>query len=134
MLDASAFEARFRYLNLGTYRRSGAVVDTPLWFALRSGVLVVFTQDGSGKVKRLRASPRARVAPCDVRGRLEGEWQAARAQIVPDRARAEAGIDALRARYGWQFRVLETFARLSGRRRSWVVIEIALDGAERAGS
>ena len=134
MLDAAAFEARSRYLNLGTYRRSGAAVDTPLWFALRAGELVVFTQGGSGKVKRLRASPRARVAPCDVRGRLEGEWQAARAQIVADRASAEAGLDALRARYGWQFRALETFARLSGRRRSWVVIEIALENGARGGS
>jgi|SRR5262245_53417423 len=134
MLDASAFEGQSRYLNLGTWRRSGEVVDTPLWFARQAGALVVFTQGGSGKVKRLRASPRARVAPCDVRGRLLGEWQAARAQVVPDRARAEAGIDALRARYGWQFRILEAFARLSGRRRTWAVIEIALENAPLGGS
>jgi uncharacterized protein len=134
MLDAAGYLARSRYLNLGTYRRSGAVVDTPLWFAARNGRLVAFTQAGSGKVKRLRASPRARVAPCDVRGRLRGEWQAARVQIAGDAQRAEAGLDALRARYGWQFRVLEAIARLGGRRRSWAVIEIELGAGPSAGS
>jgi len=63
---AAELLTRSRYLNLGTYRRSGTVVDTPLWFAARGNVLVAFTQRGSGKVKRLRTSPRARVAACGL--------------------------------------------------------------------
>jgi PPOX class probable F420-dependent enzyme len=122
--SAAEWPTRSRYLSLGTYRRSGAVVDTPLWFADFGGALVAFTQRESGKVKRLRRTARARVAPCDVRGRLRGDWQEARAQVVSDPARAERAIAALRARYGWQFRLLEGFARLSGRRSGWAVIEI----------
>jgi PPOX class probable F420-dependent enzyme len=134
MEDAAAVLAGSRYLNLGTYRRSGTVVDTPLWFAKRGDQLIAFTQAGSGKLKRLRASPRARVAACDVRGRLEGPWLEARAQIVADPVRAEAGLDVLRRRYGWQFRALELGARLSGRRRTWTVLEIELLAAARTGS
>jgi hypothetical protein len=135
MADAAALLARSRYLNLGTYRRSGAVVDTPLWFALRAdGIVVAFTQAGSGKVKRLRAMPSVRVAPCDARGRLRGSWQEAHAQLAPDPARTAAGLDALRARYGWQFRLLELGATLASRRRGWVVIEIELSAGARGGS
>jgi hypothetical protein len=132
---AAALLARSRYLNLGTYRRSGALVETPLWFALRAdGILVAFTQAGSGKVKRLRAMPSVRVAPCDARGQLRGPWQEARAQLAPDPARARAGLDALRARYGWQFRLLELGATLSGRRKGWVVIELELPASARGSS
>jgi len=134
MDEAAALLARSRYLNLGTYRRSGAVVDTPLWFAARGALLVAFTQATSGKLKRLRASPRARVAACDVRGKAEGPWLEARARIVSDPVRAEADLDLLRERYGWQFRALELGARLSGRRRTWAVLEIELLAASPTGS
>jgi PPOX class probable F420-dependent enzyme len=92
-------------------------------------VLVAFTQAASGKVKRLRALPRVRVAPCDARGGLLGPWQEAHAQLAPDPARAQAGLSALRARYGWQFRLLELGATLAGRRKGWVVIEIGPPGS-----
>jgi PPOX class probable F420-dependent enzyme len=123
---AAALAARSRYLNLGTFRRSGARVDTPLWFALLGPALVAFTQGASGKVKRLRATPRVRVAACDARGALRGDWLEGRARVIADPLRAEAALAALRDRYGWQFRLLELFARLGGRRRGWAVLEIEL--------
>jgi hypothetical protein len=116
---------RSNYLNLGTYRRSGASVDTPVWFAAHGRELVAFTQRESGKVKRLRNSARARIAACDARGRLTGPWLEVTARVIEDPERAEAAIGALRRRYGLQFRALEFFARLAGRRRSWAVLEIA---------
>jgi len=116
---------RSRYLNLGTYRRSGAIVDTPLWFAPHGRVLVAFTQRGSGKVKRLHNSPRARIAACNARGGLTGPWIDVAARVIEEPERAEAAIGALRARYGLQFRTLELLAWLAGRRRGWAVLEIA---------
>ena len=53
---------RHRYMSLATFRRSGAEVATPVWFAAADGRLYVFTAEQSGKVKRLRHSSRARVA------------------------------------------------------------------------
>jgi PPOX class probable F420-dependent enzyme len=125
-MDAAAELDRHRYLSLATFRVSGAEVRTPVWFVAVDGRLYVFTAGESGKVKRLRRSSRARVAPCDARGHARGAWRDATARLVesPDAiARARA---ALRVKYGWQKRLLDLFSRLSGRvrRRAWIEIEV----------
>ena len=117
---------RHRYLSLATYRASGAEVATPVWFASVDGTLYVFTAGDSGKVKRLRRSSRARIAPCDARGNAQGPWRDASARLVTDLgpiARAEA---ALRKKYGWQKWLLDLGSRLTGRRarRAWIAIEL----------
>ena len=72
-----------KYLNLETFKRDGRGVKTPVWFVLRkNGAFYVYTEAGSWKVKRIRNNPRVRIAPCDMRGRVSAEWQAATAQIV----------------------------------------------------
>ena len=113
-----------RYLSLATFRRNGTEVATPVWFAAADGTLYVFTAGDSGKVKRLRHSSRARVAPCDGRGGLRGDWQDATAQLISDPGLIERARAALRAKYGWQIRVLDFFSRLTGRsrRRGWIQI------------
>ena len=115
---------RHRYLSLATFRRNGTPVATPVWFAAADGKLYVFTAGEAGKVKRLRQSARAQVAPCDGRGALRGDWQDATARMITDAAviaRAEA---AVRRKYGWQSLMLDFFSRLSGRfkRRAWIEI------------
>ena len=118
---------RSRYLALATFRGSGAEVRTPVWFAVVDERLYVFTAGDSGKVKRLRRSSRARVAPCDARGRVGDArtWRDATARLLT--TPPPAVECALASKYGWQKRVLDLFSRLSGRmqRRMW--IEIALD-------
>jgi PPOX class probable F420-dependent enzyme len=113
-----------RYVNLGTFRRSGASVDTPVWAAPHSGKLYVFTAGESGKVKRLRNSSKARVAPCDARGGLLGPWRDARAAIVESPATIEAAYVALREKYGWQMWLTDAFSRLSGRYNRRIILEI----------
>ena len=72
-----------KYLNLETFRRDGQGVKTPVWFVLReNGAFYVYTEARSWKVRRIRHNPRARIAPCDMRGNVSGEWQEATAQIV----------------------------------------------------
>jgi PPOX class probable F420-dependent enzyme len=116
-----------RYLNLATFRRTGAAVETPVWFAALDGKLYVFSAADAGKVKRLRNSPRARVAACDLRGRLRGDWLDASARIVTDSATIERALAALHAKYGFQMRLADFFSRLTGRidRRAWLEIELA---------
>ncbi|HEX9822709.1 MAG TPA: PPOX class F420-dependent oxidoreductase [Methylomirabilota bacterium] len=125
MAGAGALDAH-RYLSLATFRRNGPEVRTPVWFAAVDGRLYVFTAGGSGKVKRLRASARARVAPCDARGRVQGAWQEATARLIDDVAVIARAHAALRAKYGWQVRALDLVARLTGRirRRAWIEIEV----------
>ena len=100
--------ARSRYLSLVTYRRSGAAVPTPVWVASDGTRLYVWTKDGSGKTKRIRNNPRVTLAPCDARGRVpEGTpMTEGRAQLL-DRAGLDLVRRLMRAKYGWQFRLVE---------------------------
>lgn len=113
-------------MSLATFRRSGAEVRTPVWFAAADGRLYVFTAKESGKVKRLAHSSQARVAPSDARGRLRGEWCQASARILSEPRSIDLARAALRAKYGWQMRLTDLFSRLSGRinRRAWLEIHL----------
>jgi PPOX class probable F420-dependent enzyme len=115
---------RHRYLSLATFRRSGAAVATPVWFASAGTALYVVTAGDAGKVKRLRHSSRARVAACDMRGRLRGPWRDVAARLVNEPAEIGRAHAALRAKYGWQMRLLDLFSWLGGRiqRRAWIAI------------
>jgi PPOX class probable F420-dependent enzyme len=125
MPDIAALD-RQRYVALATFRRTGAEVRTPVWFAAMDGKLYVFTAGESGKVKRLRHSSRARVAPCDMRGDVRGAWWDGTARLVTEPRVIERAHAALRAKYGWQAWVGDLFSRLTGRmrRRAWIEIEV----------
>lgn len=115
-----------RYLSLVTFRGNGVEVATPVWFAAAANRLYVFTAGESGKVKRLRRSSRARVAPCDARGRVAGPWRDATARLVDDERSIRLARGALHAKYGWQLVLLDLGARFTGRlqRRAWIEIEV----------
>jgi PPOX class probable F420-dependent enzyme len=117
---------RHRYMSLATFRRSGAEVKTPVWFAAADGKLYVFTGGDSGKIKRLRRSSRVRIAPSDARGRVRGAWWDAAARVISDTRAIERARAALRAKYGWQMWLTDLFSRLTGRiqRRAWIEIEL----------
>jgi PPOX class probable F420-dependent enzyme len=123
---------RESYISLVTFRRTGAAVPTPVWFAAKNGRLYVFTESRAGKVKRLRNDARARFAACNARGRVHGDWHEARARVVADPAEERAAYATLRAKYGWQMRVLDFFSRLAGRIDARAVLEIEPVAAGRA--
>ncbi len=114
------------YINLATFRRSGKAVETPVWFAALDGRLYAFSEGKAGKVKRLRNSSRARVAVCDLRGRLLGEWIEAVARVVDDPETIERAFAALRAKYGWQMWITDLVSRIAGRINKRVIIEIEI--------
>jgi len=117
---------RHRYMSLSTFRRSGTEVATPVWFATVGGRLYVFTASDSGKVKRLRHASRARVAPSDARGRVQGAWRDATARFVTESSAIERAHAALRTKYGWRMWLADLLSRLTGRvrRRAWIEIEV----------
>jgi PPOX class probable F420-dependent enzyme len=115
---------KYRYLNLATFRKNGAEVKTPVWFAALGDKLYVYTAGTAGKAKRLRNSSRARIAPCDIRGNLQGEWRDTNARIANDPALTERAYAALRTKYGWQVSLFTLGARIAGTVRQRVYIEI----------
>ena len=87
----SPFTGR-NYLNLESYRKNGAGVRTPLWFAEEGGVLYIYSTADSGKVKRIRNHPQVRIVPSDIKGNPLGEWVDARAELL-DQAGAARGTN-----------------------------------------
>ena len=61
-----------QYVALTTYRRDGTPVTTPVWAAAEGESLYLFSNAAAGKVKRLRNSSRAAIAPCTATGKVTG--------------------------------------------------------------
>jgi PPOX class probable F420-dependent enzyme len=116
--------ANEKYLNLETNRKDGTPVLTPVWFAEENGILYIYSLANAGKVKRLRNNPRVRVAPCDMRGKLKGDWVPGRARILTAREAAH-GHMLLDKKYGLMKKAGNLFSKLMSRDR--VVIAIELD-------
>jgi PPOX class probable F420-dependent enzyme len=121
--------AGHKYLNLETFRKIGEGVRTPVWFAAApgeesAGTLYVYTIGNTGKVKRIRNNPRVRIAPCDMRGGLQGDWVEARAEILQGEEAAQ-GMRLLNKKYVPLKQLLDFFARFRPRERIVFVIRPA---------
>ncbi|MBH79970.1 MAG: PPOX class F420-dependent enzyme [Gammaproteobacteria bacterium] len=114
------------YVSLATFRRSGVAVPTAVWCAEEAGDYFIFSAGAAGKVKRLRNSDRARLAVCDVRGRLLGEWHDALATVISEPQEVARALAALRRKYGFQMRVADIGARLTGRFNKRAYIRVRL--------
>jgi uncharacterized protein len=121
-----------KYLNLETFRKSGEGVRTPIWFAAETSTnldsaaakLYLYTVGSSGKIKRIRNNPRVRIAPCDMRGKLLGEWVDARAEIVTG-AEAAHGMSLLNKKYMPLKQILGFFAIFRRQERAVLAIHPA---------
>jgi PPOX class probable F420-dependent enzyme len=121
--------ARERYVNLITFKKSGAEAKTPIWFASDPQDprrLWMYTNGKSWKVKRIRNDARARVAACNARGVVHGPWLDARARIEGDERGIARGFDLLVAKYGWQARLLLLGAWLGNTWKDRTVLEVTL--------
>ena len=128
------FEAlrEHKYLNLETFKKSGAGVKTPVWFAAdpHSDIagdgarLFFYTIGNTGKVKRIRNNGRVKIAPCTMRGDLLGEWSYARAEIVTG-AEADRGMALLNKKYFPWKQLLGLFAFFTRRERVVLAIRPA---------
>jgi PPOX class probable F420-dependent enzyme len=113
--------ANQKYISLETFRRNGQGVRTPVWFAGAEGVLYVYSLAAAGKVKRIRGNPRVRIAACDMRGNLRGEWIEAEARVAAGEEERR-GHALLNQKY-WPWKSIgDFFSRLRGRRQAILVI------------
>jgi uncharacterized protein len=112
---------------LATYRRNGVDVKTPVWIAELAKRYYVFGAGDAGKIKRIRATPRVRLAACDVRGKVRSAWIEGRARIVLEPALIVDVRKALRHKYGLVMFLTDVMATMTGRmrRRAYIKIELA---------
>ena len=124
--DIRALLSSAPYISLATFRKTGKEVATPVWCAPQAGDFFVFSAGQAGQVKRLRNSDRARLAVCDVRGKLLGPWVDARAELLTVSSEKHRALAALRAKYGWQMWLADLGARCTGKfhKRSYIRIRL----------
>jgi uncharacterized protein len=114
------------YISLASYRKNGTLVETPVWAAPLDGKLVVFTLRETYKVKRVQNNPAVRVAKCDVKGKVLGEWHEGTCRVVTNAEQEKRAYAALRKKYGLMMRLGDIASTLTGRMKRRVVLEIAL--------
>ncbi|MBV8514035.1 MAG: PPOX class F420-dependent oxidoreductase [Acidobacteria bacterium] len=130
MSEANYFGAldQQNYLNLETFRKNGDGVRTPVWFAADPGAdlrsrdakLYIYTIENAGKVKRVRNTPRVRVAPCDRTGGLQGDWVDATARVA-EGAEGRRGLQLLTQKYFLK-RVFDLFSMFRKAKRDVLVV------------
>lgn len=123
MDSLSAFEKQ-QYMNVETFRKSGAGVRTPVWFVEYNRELCFTTEASSGKVKRLRRNPSVMVAPCRVNGELLGEWYPARARLL--QADEIAAVKKIYARkYGLMKKAFDLMGLLRKTERVFIALTLS---------
>ncbi len=97
-----------KYALLVTFRKDGTPVPTAVWFGLLDDRhLVTRTEERTAKVRRVRRDPRARVFPCDPRGKPLGPGVEATARIMDSREECAGAEASLEQRYGRTRRIYE---------------------------
>jgi hypothetical protein len=130
MSDGNNFAAldRHNYLSLETFRKNGAGVRTPVWFAAdptgdirtNGAKLYIYTIENTPKVKRVRNNPSVKIAPCNRTGGLLGDWIEAKARVA-EGAEAERGLKLLTQKYFLK-RIFDLFAVFRKAKRDVLVI------------
>ena len=97
-----------KYASLTTFKKDGAAVRTPIWFAKNDGKLYFMTRNDSWKYKRIRNNPRVSVAPCTMRGKVTGPDFPGQARVLPQEEWSDAR-KVLRRKYWLMY--LPTWSR-----------------------
>ncbi len=101
------------YISLETFKKSGAGVKTPIWFAVANGHLYFFTNRESWKVRRLARDPSCKLAACGAVGGIKGDWFDGTCERL-EGDDATIAYRALREKYGVQMLVADVGSKLTG--------------------
>ena len=114
------------YLSLSSQKRDGNWVNTPVWHAKEDNIFYIFSEGKAGKVKRLRNFTDAKICPCDILGKLQGEWQNVSAEILEGPENKNQAYSALLSKYGWQIRLLDLGSTIAGKKNKRAFIKLTL--------
>ena len=102
-----------KYVNLSTQKKDGSFVNTPVWFAQDGDKndFYIFSAGEAGKVKRIRNFSSVKVAICDVKGNLQGEWISAQAELIHEEEFKMRAYKQLHKKYGLTIKVFDFFSK-----------------------
>ena len=116
--------ANAKYMSIESYRADGTAVRTPVWVTADAGKLHCWSLAKTGKIGRIGNNPNVRLAVCDARGQIRGEWTAATGSVIDDRALEAEVTRRMRAKYGLIFLPFRLMPKLS--KAKTLVIEFTL--------
>jgi PPOX class probable F420-dependent enzyme len=91
---------REKYLLLTTFTKDGRPKPTPVWGVPHEGKLLIATDDGSWKTKRITNTPRVTIQKCGALGKVQGEPVEAIARNLP-KSETRRVFDMVTRRYWW---------------------------------
>ena len=121
-----------KYVNLSTQKKDGSLVNTPVWFAQdgEKKHFYIFSAGEAGKVKRIRNFSSVKVAICDFKGNLQGEWISAQAELIDEEDSKMRAYRQLHKKYGLTIKVFDFFSKLFGKYKKRQVIKFKLQDTD----
>jgi PPOX class probable F420-dependent enzyme len=100
MSDAFRDVANSKYLLLTTFTKDGRPKPTPVWGVPKGNKLLIVTDDGSWKTKRIKNTPRVTIQPSSALGKPKGEPVEAVARNLP-KSQTRRAFELVTKRYWW---------------------------------
>ena len=121
-----------KYVNLSTQKKDGSLVNTPVWFAQDGDKndFYIFSAGEAGKVKRIRNFSSVKVAICDFKGNLRGEWISAQAELIDEEDSEVRAYRQLHKKYGLTIKVFDFFSKLFGKYKQRQVIKFKIQDSK----
>ena len=121
-----------KYVNLSTQKKDGSLVNTPVWFAQdgEKKHFYILSAGEAGKVKRIRNFSSVKVAICDFKGNLRGEWISAQAELIDEEDSKVRAYRQLHKKYGLTIKVFDFFSKLFGKYKKRQVIKFKIQDSK----
>ena len=116
-----------KYINLATQKKDGTFVNTPVWFTKdeQSHDYFIFSAGEAGKVKRIRNFSSVKVAICNFKGDLRGDWVSAQAELIDEEDSITRAYGQFQRKYSLSLKVINFFSRLFGKYKKRQIIKFA---------
>ena len=117
-----------KYINLATQKKDGSFVNTPVWFTKdeQSNDYFIFSAGEAGKVKRIRNFSSVKVAICNFKGDLRGDWVSAQAELIDEEDSITRAYGQFQRKYSLSLKVINFFSRLFGKYKKRQIIKFNL--------
>ncbi len=100
-------------ISLETYRKNNEPVKTPVWFVIKNDLIYVVTRDQTGKVKRLRNNQQVKIATCNFKGKIKGQWISGTAKILTEEETKDA-VKWREKKYGLMAKIAKFLSKGKG--------------------
>ena len=100
-------------ISLETYRKNNLPVRTPVWFVIKDDLIYVVTRDQTGKAKRLRNNLQVKIATCNFKGKVKGQWISGTAKILSEDETKEV-VKWRNKKYGFMAKIAKFLSKGKG--------------------